>query len=51
MIPTTKRGTNNLQMPVKQNGEKDLRYKDPQFCNKNGKRDQRCNIIHISRKK
>ena len=50
-MPTTKRGTTDLQMPVKQNGEKDLRYKDPQFCNKNGKRDKRCNIINTSRVK
>lgn len=51
MISTTKRGTTDLFMPVKLNGEKDLRYKDPQFCKKNGQRDKRCNIINTSRKK
>jgi len=50
-MPTIKRGTTDLRMPVKQNGEKDRRYKDPQFCNKDGKRDQRCNIMNTNRNK
>ena len=50
-MPIEKRGTVNLQMPVKQNGEKDNRYKDPQFCNKNGTRDKRCNLLNDNRKK
>jgi hypothetical protein len=33
-MSSKKRGNSNLQMPVKQNGEKDNRFKDRQFCNK-----------------
>jgi hypothetical protein len=48
---TSKRGTTDLCMPTKHNGEKDKRYKDPQFCNKNGTRDQRCSLINNKRNK
>ena len=37
-MPNNKRGTTNVHMPTKQNGEKDKRYSDPQFCDKDGKR-------------
>jgi hypothetical protein len=51
-MPTTStRGTSDLHMPTKQNGDKDKRYKDPQFCNKNGTRDQRCCLMDRNRKK
>lgn len=48
---TTKRGTTDMYMPTKQNGEKDKRYTDPQFCNKDGKRDMRCNLTNDNRRK
>ena len=42
-MSNNKHGTINvhilLSTPIKQNGDK--RYSDPQFCNKNGKRDMR----------
>lgn len=36
------RRTTELKMPVrKTDGEKDKRYKDPQFCKESGQRDMR----------
>jgi len=42
---TSKRKTTDLQIPLKNNGEIDKRYNEPQFCNKDGKRDKRCNLL------
>jgi hypothetical protein len=50
-MPNNKRGTTDLHIPIKQNGEKDKRYTNPQFCNKDGKRDMRCNLINENQKK
>ena len=54
-MPNNKHGTINvhilLSTPIKQNGEKDKRYTNPQFCNKDGKRDMRCNLMNENRKK
>ena len=50
-MPNTKRGTINVHIPIKQNGEKDKRYTNPQFCNKDGKRDMRCNLMNENQKK
>jgi hypothetical protein len=48
---SSKRGTVDLHMPIKKDGEKDKRYKDPQICNKNGQRDKRCKLMDNNRKK
>jgi hypothetical protein len=50
-MPDTKRGTNDIRMPITKNGKKDKRFTDPQFCNKNGTRDMRCNLMDKNRKR
>lgn len=48
-MPTTLRRTTDVKMPTKSDGTRDKRYIDPQFVNKDGKRDMRTKLT-VNRK-